>query len=80
MNCSRWDTAAFIVGELAKRMAEVSPGRLKKSFFGNSGAEAIEGAMRLSKHHTGKNEILALIRDLMDRNEVGVTSAHEELV
>ena len=36
-------------GELAKRMAEVTPGRLKKTFFGNSGAEAIEGAMRLAK-------------------------------
>ncbi len=54
-------------GELAKRMAEVSPGRLKKSFFGNSGAEAIEGAMRLSKHHTGKNEIMALTHSFHGR-------------
>ncbi len=35
-------------GELAKRMAEVMPGRLQKSFFGSSGAEAIEGALRLA--------------------------------
>jgi 4-aminobutyrate aminotransferase len=47
-------------GELAKRLAEITPGRLQKSFLGNSGAEALEGAMRLSKHHTGKNELLAL--------------------
>ncbi len=54
-------------GELAKRMAEISPGRLKKSFFGNSGAEAIEGAMRLAKHHTGKNEFVALTHSFHGR-------------
>lgn len=31
-----------------------------KTFFSNSGAEAIEGAMRLAKQHTGKREIVAL--------------------
>ena len=31
-----------------------------KSFFANSGAEAIEGAMRLAKQHTGRREIVAL--------------------
>jgi 4-aminobutyrate aminotransferase / (S)-3-amino-2-methylpropionate transaminase / 5-aminovalerate transaminase len=33
-------------GELAKVIAEITPGKLRKSFFGNSGAEAIEGALR----------------------------------
>ncbi|MBW2716709.1 MAG: aspartate aminotransferase family protein, partial [Deltaproteobacteria bacterium] len=54
-------------GELAKRMAEITPGRLQKSFFGSSGAEAIEGAMRLAKHYTGKNEILALTHSFHGR-------------
>lgn len=54
-------------GELAKRMAEITPGRLQKSFFSNSGAEAIEGAMRLSKHHTGKNEMIALTHSFHGR-------------
>ena len=31
-------------GELAKRLAEVTPGRLQKCFFGSSGAEAIPTA------------------------------------
>ena len=47
-------------GELAKRLAEITPGALPKSFFGNSGAEALEGALRLAKHYTGKNEMIAL--------------------
>ena len=48
------------VGALAEKLAEVTPGKLKKSFFGNSGAEAIEGAMRLAKQATGRRELVAL--------------------
>jgi 4-aminobutyrate aminotransferase len=48
------------VGELAQRLAQVTPGRLQKTFFGNSGAEAIEGAMRLAKAFTGRSEFIAL--------------------
>jgi 4-aminobutyrate aminotransferase len=54
-------------GELAKRMAEITPGALQKSFFGNSGAEALEGAMRLAKHYTGKTEMVALTQSFHGR-------------
>ncbi len=37
------------VGALAEKMAQITPGRLKKTFFANSGAEAIEGALKLAK-------------------------------
>ncbi len=47
-------------GELAKKLAEVTPGALKKTFFGNSGAEAVEGAMRLAKRATQRQDIVAL--------------------
>jgi 4-aminobutyrate aminotransferase / (S)-3-amino-2-methylpropionate transaminase / 5-aminovalerate transaminase len=46
--------------ELAQKLAEVTPGKLQKTFFGNSGAEAIEGAMRLAKQHTKRREVVAL--------------------
>ncbi len=49
-----------VAGRLARALAEITPGDLQKSFFGNSGAEAIEGAMRLARHYTGANEFLAL--------------------
>jgi len=45
---------------LAEVMAEITPGRLKKSFFGSSGAEANEAAIRLAKQFTGRTEFLAL--------------------
>src|SRR5829696_2037235 len=35
--------------DLAEKLEQITPGRLKKSFFSNSGAEAIEGAMKLAK-------------------------------
>jgi 4-aminobutyrate aminotransferase len=48
------------VGELAEKLAEVTPGRLQKSFFCNSGAEANEGAMRLAKRYSGRCEFVAI--------------------
>ena len=41
-----------VVADLAERLAQVTPGRLQKTFFGNSGAEAVEGALRLARVFT----------------------------
>ncbi len=49
-----------VVAQLARRLAQITPGRLQKTFFGNSGAEAVEGAMRLAKAYTGRGEFIAL--------------------
>jgi 4-aminobutyrate aminotransferase / (S)-3-amino-2-methylpropionate transaminase / 5-aminovalerate transaminase len=54
-------------GRLAKRMAEITPGKLQKTFFSNSGAEAVEGAMRLAKQFTGKKELVALTQSFHGR-------------
>jgi 4-aminobutyrate aminotransferase / (S)-3-amino-2-methylpropionate transaminase / 5-aminovalerate transaminase len=48
------------VGALAEKLAEITPGELKKTFFCNSGAEANEGAMRLAKRYSGKTELVAI--------------------
>jgi 4-aminobutyrate aminotransferase/(S)-3-amino-2-methylpropionate transaminase len=48
------------VADLAEVLAAVTPGALQKTFFCNSGAEAIEGALRLAKVATGKREVIAL--------------------
>jgi putrescine aminotransferase len=39
---------------LAKILADITPGKLKYSFFGNSGTEAVEAAIKLAKLHQGK--------------------------
>lgn len=48
------------VGDLAELLAQITPGKLQKTFFCNSGAEAIEGALRLAKIVSGKREVIAL--------------------
>jgi len=56
-----------VVAELAEKLAEVTPGALRKSFFGNSGAEGIETAMRLAKAFTGRHEFVALTHSFHGR-------------
>ena len=46
--------------DLAEKMAEITPHGLTKSFFGNSGAEAVEGALKLARLYTGRHEFIAL--------------------
>ncbi len=45
---------------VAERLARITPGKLKKSFFTNSGSEADETAVLLARIHTGRHEIIAL--------------------
>ncbi|MGB9875260.1 MAG: aspartate aminotransferase family protein [bacterium] len=45
---------------LAEKLAELSPGKLNRSFFCNSGAEAIEGATALVKAYTDNHQFIAL--------------------
>ena len=47
---------------LAKKMAEVAPDPLQKSFFACTGSESNEMALRLVRKYTGRFEIIALMR------------------
>ncbi len=47
------------LADLGARLAELLPGDLQYMFFGNSGAEAVEGALKLARLYTGKTEIIA---------------------
>jgi len=47
---------------LAERLAAVAPGPdPKRVFFTNSGAEAIEAALKLARRHTGRNRAMAFL-------------------
>ena len=46
--------------EAARRLAEIAPGNLTKSFFSNSGSEAIDTAIMLACIHSGRSEVIAL--------------------
>ncbi len=46
--------------KLAQKLAEITPGKLQKSYFTSSGTEADETAVFLAMHYTGNQEIIAL--------------------
>jgi taurine--2-oxoglutarate transaminase len=49
-------------GELGKKLAEITPGLLKKTLFTVCGATAIENAVKLARLFTGRHKIIARYR------------------
>jgi 4-aminobutyrate aminotransferase len=46
--------------ELAEKLASIAPGKEpKRVYFGNSGAEAVEAAIKLTKYHTKRDKLVA---------------------
>ncbi|AZR73907.1 putrescine aminotransferase [Anoxybacter fermentans] len=43
----------------AHNLAQITPGNLKRTFFCNSGAEAVEGAIKLARAATAKTKIIS---------------------
>ena len=60
VHCASYIYHAQPVADLAEKIAHIAPRGLTKTFFGNGGAEAIEGALKLARLYTGKHEFIAL--------------------
>lgn len=46
--------------DMAKKLAEIAPGDTdKRVFLTNSGAEAVEAALKLARYHTGRGHVIA---------------------
>lgn len=60
VHCSSYLYHVKPVADLAEKIAQIAPRGLTKTFFGNGGAEAIEGAMKLARLYTGKHEFISL--------------------
>ena len=54
--------ATEIRGRLGQKLAEILPGDMDKVFFTLGGAEAIENAIKLARHVTGRYKVLARYR------------------
>jgi len=54
--------ATDVRGRLGKKIAEITPGNLTKTFFTLGGAEAIENAIKLARIYTGRFKIITQYR------------------
>ena len=59
--------------QAARRLAGIAPGRLDRTFFTNSGTEAVETAIMLARMYTGRDEIIALRYGYSGRSALGTT-------
>jgi taurine---2-oxoglutarate transaminase len=51
-----------IRGQLAAKLAEITPGNLTRTLFTLAGSESIENAMKLARVYTGRHKIIAQYR------------------
>ena len=66
--CNIYLTENFV--NLAEKLAEVTPGKLQKSFFCSTGTEANEGSALLASIYTGSSEFIALRNGLHGRTKL----------
>ncbi len=67
--------------DLAERLAQVAPGPTpKKVFFANSGAEAIEGALKLARWHTKRSRVIAFFGAFHGRTYGAMSLSGSKLV
>jgi 4-aminobutyrate aminotransferase-like enzyme len=63
---------------LAKKIASITPGNLKKSFFTNSGTEANEMAILAARCYTGSTEIIALRHSYHGRSALAMAMTGQD--
>ncbi len=60
--------------DLAEKLAQITPGNLKKSFFTNSGTEADDTAIHAAKTATGRHEIVVLRHSYSGRSATSLSA------
>jgi 4-aminobutyrate aminotransferase len=67
--------------DLAQRLAESAPGKTpKRVFFTNSGAEALEAALKLARWHTGRSRAIAFLGAFHGRTYGAMSLSGSKLV
>src|SRR5437764_12003856 len=61
-------------GDLAEKLYQITPGKLKKSFFTNSGTEADDTAIHAAKLATGRHEIVVLRHSYSGRSATSLSA------
>jgi 4-aminobutyrate aminotransferase len=66
---------------LAERLARLTPGNLpRRVYYGNSGADAVEGAMKLARLHTGRDKFIAFLGGFHGRTMGALSLTGSKLV
>ncbi len=60
--------------DLAEKLYQITPGKLKKSFFTNSGTEADDTAIHAAKFATGRHEIVVLRHSYSGRSATSLSA------
>jgi 4-aminobutyrate aminotransferase len=67
--------------DLSQRLAELAPGKsAKRVFFTNSGAEALEAALKLARWHTGRSRAIAFLGAFHGRTYGAMSLSGSKLV
>lgn len=66
--------ASEVRGKLGKKLAEICPGSINKSFFTLSGAGSIENAIKLARLYTGRHKIIARYRSFHGATYAAMTA------
>ena len=61
--------------QLAKKLAQIAPGHLKKSFFTTGGSEANENAIKMARYYTGKRKIISRWRSYHGATAAAMTAS-----
>ncbi|MEW6448406.1 MAG: aminotransferase class III-fold pyridoxal phosphate-dependent enzyme [Bacillota bacterium] len=67
------------VVDLARLLAQITPGNLQYSFFCNSGTEAVEGALKLARAYTGRKGYVAAYGGFHGKSYGALSASGREL-
>lgn len=67
------------LANLSRRLAEITPGELRYSFICNSGAEAVEGALKLARLASGRTRIVGAINGFHGKTFGALSASGREL-
>jgi len=67
------------LADLSQMLAEITPGDLQYSFVVNSGAEAVEGALKLARIHTGRSKVVATVNSFHGKTFGALSASGREI-
>ncbi len=68
-----------VAADAARRLAEITPGNLRKTFWCSSGTEAVEGALKLARLYTGRKKFISTVNSFHGKTMGSLSVTGREL-